>query len=479
MRHRFFILMASAALISAFLPATNGAAHSRAAELVHLEPGVGGFMSDNLTYVATLPTESPGVSARVVQVGTQRRLYVSSAKNLSVYNVTDPAVPLLMGTLDTHNWENEDIAVSKDGTRVLMSDFEGVAYLIVISVTDLPGGLVAMTVDGVSAPGGNHTIECVDDPCDYAYGSTGKIYDLTDPTKPTVLSRGWKTGLSGISGGHHVTRDAAGLVWTDTSPILALDVTFPTDPRVVARSDRPEMTARKTAYQHNNIRPFAELYTPRVTPEDIVDRTGGLRPGELLLGEGETNGATQVPAKTKCDTGSGPFTSYDLRNFDHPSAAPFRPIEVFRPINGSYDGTGDPAVNELGCSGHWFDVGPMSTPDQIVTTNAWYEHGTRLFTIDGHTGDIEQLGYFQPVVGSASAAYWVGSEYIYVADYERGIDILKFDAGAPTPTRRDFRESWLAKLHTPESTFTQSEQYFCALAQRGGLKPSTKAIAHI
>jgi hypothetical protein len=423
--------------------------------LASMDPGPGGFMSPNIHYVATIPIESPGVSARVVQLGAQTRLYVSSAKGLAVYDVTNPALPLLLGRLDTHNWENEDVAVSADGATVLMSDFEGVAYLIVISVTTLPGGAVAITPVGVSAPGGNHTIECVDDPCNWAYGSSGNIYDLHDKTKPTVVGD-WLTGR-GVQGGHHVTRDDTGLMWTDTTPILALNPwPDPVHPTVVATSDKANMSSKKTAYQHNNIRPFAALYQPRVTTADLADPN--LRPGEILLSEGETN------LRTSCSTDNGPFATYDLRRYDSPGTK-FKLLDVFRPIQGNYQ-DGNPAVNALGCSGHWFSVRPSSTPDKIVTANGWYEHGTRVFGVDGKTGKITQLGFFQPVVGSASAAYWVGNNYIYVVDYERGIDILRYDDTAPTATPAQFRASWLAKLHVVDP-FAAHERWLCRVAASG------------
>jgi hypothetical protein len=468
---KLVLLSIVSALIALALPTPSGFARSRAAELTYKDPGVGGFMSDNLSYVATLPVESPGVSARVVQLGAQRRLYVSSAKDLAVYDVTNPAIPLLMGRLDTHNWENEDVAVSKDGKTVLMSDFEGVAYLIVIEVTDLPGGLVTIVPKGYIAPGGNHTIECVDDACNWAYGSEGKTYDLRDKANPKKLAAGWSAVTKTGSSGHHVTRDSSGLMWTDTTPIYALDPSVdPANPTIVAKSDRPAMQAGKTAYQHNNIRPFANLYDPRDTEEEQAIET--LRPGEILLGEGETNFGP------KCGSGSGPFATYSLRDFDVTDAAPFAPIEVFRPLNGQYDVNGDPAVNVMGCSGHWFDVSPLSTTDKIITANGWYDHGTRLFSTDGATGHIKQLGYFQPVVGAASAAYWVGPEYVYVIDYERGLDILHFDKDVAPPTQAEFKASWLAKLHE-RSPSTIAEQYFCALAQRGGVKGQARLLSHI
>ena len=457
MRHRGLLFAVALVMFSLGFAPTGKAAPAlpTRVHLSYLDPGPGGFMSPNISYVATIPLESPGVSARVIHLGAQTRLYVSSAKGLAVYDVTNPALPLLLGRLDTHNWENEDVAVSADGKTVLMSDFEGVAYLIVISVTDLPGGAVALTPVGVSAPGGNHTIECVDDACNYAYGSSGNIYDLTDKTHPFVAAH-W-SDVTGV-GGHHVNRDATGLMWTDTTPIYALNPSpDPLHPTIVAKSDKSNMSHNKTAYQHNNIRPFADLYQPRLTPEDEADPN--LRPGELLLSEGETN------FKTKCDSGSGPFATYSLKDFDT-SGTPFALTDVFRPIQGDYQ-DGNPAINELGCSGHWFSVRPSSTPQSIITANGWYEHGTRVFGVDGTTGKITQLGFFQPVVGSASAAYWVDDDYIYVVDYERGIDILKFDDTVPPPSAAQFRKSWLAKLYAWDP-IAAHERYLCHLAVTRG-----------
>jgi hypothetical protein len=415
-------------------------------QLVQVPIGPGGFQSDNISYEGTLAFDSPGVSARVVQLGAQRRLYVSTVKSLSVYNVTDPGLPLLMGTLPIYNWENEDVSVSADGRWVLASDFTASFYTHVVEVTDLPGGVVSMVLKGTDTTG-NHTIDCIDDPCNYAYGAEGNIYDLKDKTNPHVVG-------SWGNGGHDVTRDAAGIVWTDTTPINALDVTDPVHPTIIAQSSRPSMNQNGTQYQHNTHRPFAEDYKPRLTEEDLADPN--LRPGEILLGEGETNFTVD------CGGGNGPFASYDLRNFDQPGAPAFKVKDVFRPVSGQYT-NGDPAVNVMGCSGHWFDISPLSTHEKIITSNGWYDHGTRIFEIDGKTAKIKQIGFFQPVVGAASASYWIDDEYIYTVDYQRGIDILRFDAGAPVPSAAEFRASWLAKVGST-SSLTAIEQYVCRRA---------------
>lgn len=55
----------------------------------------------------------------------------------------------------------------------------------------------------------------------------------------------------------------------------------------------------------------------------------------------------------------------------------------------------------------------------------WYEHGTRFLDVSSQ-GKIKEVGYFLPVGGSTSAAYWLNKEIVYSVDYNRGLDILRF-----------------------------------------------------
>src|SRR5690348_13273063 len=98
-------------------------------------PGLG-VMSPNVRHVGTLPLEGVGVSMRVVKVGKQVRAFVSGAAGLSIYDATDPRKPLLLGHLPIYNWENEDIAVSKDGKIAILTEFTASFYLHVVDVSD-------------------------------------------------------------------------------------------------------------------------------------------------------------------------------------------------------------------------------------------------------------------------------------------------------------------------------------------------------
>src|SRR3954453_8122623 len=75
-----------------------------------LDPGPGGFTSSNVSYVASIPTGA-GVSAGEVAVKGRRRLSVSSAPSLTIYDITNPALPVPLGVLPIYTWENEDMAV--------------------------------------------------------------------------------------------------------------------------------------------------------------------------------------------------------------------------------------------------------------------------------------------------------------------------------------------------------------------------------
>ncbi|HWK25928.1 MAG TPA: hypothetical protein VNS09_05155 [Solirubrobacter sp.] len=81
--------------------------------------------------------------------------------------------------------------------------------------------------------------------------------------------------------------------------------------------------------------------------------------------------------------------------------------------------------NGAGCSAHWFTV----VGDMVAI--AFYGQGTRVLDVSDPT-NIAQAGYIripavsgQQPANNASAAYWHNG-YIYVADYSRGVDVLRY-----------------------------------------------------
>jgi hypothetical protein len=99
-----------------------------------------------------------------------------------------------------------------------------------------------------------------------------------------------------------------------------------------------------------------------------------------------------------------------------------------------------------------------------VVAAGWYEHGTRFLHVDPTNGHITEVGWFQPVWGSASAAYWLDDSTVAVVDYARGIDILSFDRRGNLPTATQIAQSWLAKLRAAPVPAAAAEKWACHLA---------------
>lgn len=437
------LLTAVAALVAVFAPAGSAQAPSNHGAALWVNPGPGGFTSSNVTYVASIPTGA-GVSSRIVTVGGQRRLYVSSAHSLVIYDITDPGLPLPLGVLPIYNWENEDIAVSKDGATTILTEFESEFYLHVVDTSNprLP------ILKGSKVLDGSHTVECADVHCHYLYASTGATWDIRDQSNPTPLPSAQSWGPQvGVNSAHNVHEDAAGYWIADSKPMVMFSAKNPLHPKRITSGT----ASIDTQYQHNNVRPAAASYRPRAKG----DTSKALRPGELLMAETETNFSPQ------CDSSNGSFTTWSMAGWDR--GQPMHQLHVLRPVTGSpLDGNAE--VNALGCSGHWFTVRENNKgryAGKYLVAAGWYEHGTRFLAVDAKSGSISQVGYFQPVRGSASAAYWIaGTDYVYVVDYQRGIDILRFDATAAPPTVAQTNASWLAKLNVIDAVGS-TEQFLC------------------
>ncbi len=161
-------------------------------------PGIGpGFLSPNVSWVATIPIDSPGIGGRVVKVGDQIRFYVSAVHGLSIYDITNPGIPLLMGFLPLPNWENEDIEVSADGNTAFMANDFTNSYVIDTSIPAVPR-MVSMFA-------GQHTVSCAVPSCDWVYGSEGQIFDMRNRAAPVRVANRWDfdPATGGFLGGGH------------------------------------------------------------------------------------------------------------------------------------------------------------------------------------------------------------------------------------------------------------------------------------
>ena len=423
-------------------------------DLVQVPLGEGAHVSQNVEYLGTIPV-APGIGGRVLTVDGKQRLYMTGSQGLFIFDLTNPALPTPLGVYHLPHFQNEDVDVSDDGKRVIIStDTAGAdrngSTANGIHVLDTSNPASIKRVGFINAS--NHTTTCADAACNWLYGSGGGIFDATNPAsikrtgewKPRALEDGTQ-----VSGGHALNRDESGLMISDTNPRLVLDVTDPAAPKVLA-SGKASVKLPDGLLQHNNVRLDALDWQPReegdVSPE--------LRAGEMFIGNSESN------VRTQCGSNAGGLSSWSMKDFD--KGAALQQMEVFRPVNGTW-ADGNPAVNALGCSGHWFTV-----RDRMITAS-WYEHGVRFIEVSP-TGGFTQRGFFQPVVTEAGAAHWVvgkdGTEYVYSMDYARGIDILKFDRKKATPSQEEFDASWMANLGK-NGVMSVVERNLCRAAMEG------------
>jgi hypothetical protein len=450
---RLVLSLSAAALAATALPGLASSSAPFEADLVQTGVGAGGFVSGNITYVGTLPI-TPGIGGRVVKVGNQQRLYMTGAQGLYVLDVTNPGLPLPLGFYHLPHFQNEDVDVSDDGNRVIIStdtasvDRNGSTGngIHVLDTSNL-SNIRRVGFIGQS----NHTTTCADAKCEWLYGSGGGIYDARNPASIKRLPNSWKLDAEGktVAGGHALNRDESGLMISDTSPRLVLDVSDPALPVPLA-TGAASVKLPDGLLQHNNVRIGATDWKPRPAGDDDPK----LRAGELLIGNSESN------LRAQCGQNAGGLSSWSMKDFD--KGTPMVQREVFRPLNGDIT-KGDPAANALGCSGHWFTV------RNGAIAASWYEHGVRVIDVDSE-GRFTQKGFFQPVVTEAGAAHWIvapnGDEYIYSMDYARGIDILKYDRKAPVPTQQEFDASWLANLGK-QGVLSIVERNICRAAMEG------------
>jgi hypothetical protein len=137
---------------------------------------------------------------------------------------------------------------------------------------------------------------------------------------------------------------------------------------------------------------------------------------KFLLVGGETNN------RVRCNETTGAFMTWDASNWKKNHT--FTMIDEYRMKNGTY-ADGNPAVNQVGCSSHWLEPEPGFNNGGTVAA-AFFEHGVKFVDVSS-TGKIKETGYFMPVAGSTGAVYWITDKILYTLDYNRGIDILRWN----------------------------------------------------
>lgn len=365
-------LMAAGALVTGVGPA--GAA-----------PTLGGLTSDNVEWVDYVPFDV-GTASGAKIIGDY--MYVTSWRNFSIYDVSDPLAPELVKTVPFgFAFENEDV----DGTNEIMIFSEELPRptLHVWDVEDKTNPVEIATLAGA----GQHTMSCLQK-CKWLYGSDGNIIDLRDPAAPKLLPKRWNEGLPGANA-HDINEIAPGRVLTSSDPMMLLDTKNPAKPKLLAAAQ-----------------PMGEFIHSSKWPQMGRDK--------FALSTGET----WLPGSdARCDDTSGGFTTWDASKWKKTKT--LTRIETFRPASGTYADGHPPSGTTFGCSTHWFEPSPDFRNGGTVAVTM-FNHGTHFMGVDAK-GHITDDGFFLPHAGNSAAAYWMTDEIVYSVDLQKGFDILKWN----------------------------------------------------
>jgi hypothetical protein len=371
-------------------------------------------MSPNVEYLGSIK-QDVGMTAGAKVVGD--RLFVTSGKNISIYDISNPASPQALGQLFTNvAWENEEVPTNG---RVLAvaSDFYSVVPECVAALA--PAGCVqffdvrdpANIKQVGTIPIANHTAECALD-CRYFYGKAGTIIDargILNGRSPRVVGN-WHDELAeqGVKeeSCHHIREIRPGILLTACRPfavisILAKDGGSPAHPRVL-------YTGEAAKFVHS-------ARWPRSGRDKFV----------LTGGEQNFTG--------RCELNNSEFSVYSAEDVLRGKSTKFEgPVAQVGPAGNGFYADGKPVAGALGCSVHWFQEHPTFRNGGLVAISE-YEDGVRFLQIR-KDGSIVEQGYFLSLGSSSSSPKWAGKgNVLYSIDYQRGIDILRWKGAHYVP----------------------------------------------
>jgi hypothetical protein len=377
-------------------------------------------MSKNVEYLGSLKQDI-GLTTGAKVIG--KRLYVTSGKNVSIYDISDPGSPQPLGALHANiAWENEEVPTNGKVLAVA-SDFYSVGVPECVAALS-PDGCVQLfdvrdpanikQVGTIPVP--NHTAECVLD-CQWFYGRAGTIVDargVLDGKAPKQAGN-WIDELSkqGVTeqSCHHIREIRPGVLITACRPFTVMSVN-------AADGGSPEHP--KVLYTGQAAKFVHSARWPRAGKDKFV----------LIGGEQNFTG--------RCELNNSEFSVYSAKDVLAGTSTRFQgPVDQVVPAGNGYYADGKPVAGALGCSVHWFQEHPTFRNGGLVALSE-YEDGVRFLQIKPD-GKIVEQGYFLSLGSSSSSPKWAGTgDVVYSIDYQRGIDILRWKGKHYVPgARRD------------------------------------------
>jgi hypothetical protein len=387
--------------------------------------------TDNVEFVGRFPEHFGTAGGRLLG----DRFYLTDPRGVYVYDVSTPEDPQLLGALALPQSDTSAALAQEDpdtdGSILLVdaidvSSGSASATLKVVDVSDP----TRMAVIG-SAPVADHTWTCVSTAtvgCAYAYGRTGYIVDLTDPTSPTVLDTSWREHV-GVSEGfgntpytHDLTEVRTGRVMSAGEHNVLMDTTDPAAPRLLNDLvvDYHTFGYHSVEWPNDGRDPFLVAGT-EIAPEGPLNLAGS-----DCQGEGSwinTYGTRDVAKGDRLAERSG--NTRQVRN------AEFELLDSYHVADRGIFLDGNAPAHTLYCA-HWMELAPSFDGGGRMVA-AYYDWGTRFVDI-APDGTMEEFGWFVPAEGYAGSAQWITDDVVYVMDYRRGLEVLRLTDEPATGT---------------------------------------------
>jgi hypothetical protein len=345
---------------------------------------------------------------------------VAATGGLLAFDASKPEQPVPVGSLPLPHYENEDLQVSAarkllvisqdrgrlpDGTRLAgreyVVDVSVPSAMRLLSVTPLPA-TVPTGPDGTALGGPGHTATLVGhDQYLWVSGSRDRsvwVVDIRDASAPKVLGSfrtpagddlgTWTPGIV-----HDVDVDQFGDVWVTGSGGTALY-------SLTSNPLKPRLIASVSSADNRRLNQFIHHGSQRLDRDHVL--------------------VTEEDYEAGCDSASHQDGSLSVWRIDR-AAHRLAPVSQYDVPKGG-DNSG--LLSGL-CSSHWFSVNGAK-----VVADAWYGAGVRFLDVSDPRHP-RPIGVWAGDSTIASQARFVPGrdDLVYVADYERGLDVVQIDKG--------------------------------------------------
>lgn len=311
-------------------------------------------------------------------------LYVTSSDRLSIYDVSEPLLPKLVGTEPSPNAIYGEL-ISTDGETLLLNNGIATGTLDIWNVEDKTNPVHVSSVGGVNDEHVSCALECT-----WAYGSLGSIVDLRKPGDPELRDPNWKeiTGLE-KDAIHRLDEFRYGFMATAPrqGPPVLLDVRRPLRPRIVART-----------------------LVPRKVPNAFLF-SNWLRAGtdRYMVSSSETAVCN--------DKHQGALVTFDTTGW--PRDRRFEVADTFK-----YRARTDSDEDEESCRSYYFSMHPDFADGGLILLPNGLE-GTRIVEVSPR-GSMEETDSFIPPVSDVWLAFWIDEEIFYALNTTGEVYILRY-----------------------------------------------------